>query len=376
MRGGTSRGIYFDASDLPSEVSSRDRVLLSVIGGPDSLQVDGIGGGHPLTNKVAIVSKSERDDADVDYLFLQVNPEEASVSDGQNCGNILSGVGPFAIESGMMATTAGKTIVRVYMVNTSSLSTLTVQTPDGNVSYEGDVALDGVPGSAAAIVCEFSDVAGSATGEMLPTGNHCDAIDGIDVTMIDNGMPVCLIRAADLGIGGYEAPDELEAIASLGSRLERLRLAAGHLMGLGDVGSKTIPKMCLVSAPQQGGSICTRTFIPHACHRSVGVLGAISIATACLLPGSVASTVARIEGGSQVDVGIEHPSGTMTARLVLANSGRELEIERACAYACSLRSLRATVRLVPQLTGPCIEYDRTPGAEHPYTGIQSASKLL
>ena len=326
LRGGTSRGVYFRPEDLPVDATARDRVLLQVIGGPDDLQVDGIGGGHPLTNKVAIVGPSARDDADVDYLFLQVNPGESGVTDVQNCGNILAGVGPFAIETGLVAAGSPVTRVRVHMVNSGNLCELTIETPDDAVNYDGDTEIDGVPGRAAPIVCDFLDVAGSACGQLLPTGNITDTIDGIQLTCIDNGMPVVVLRAADFGISGYESPDELDENDELKSRLESLRCKVGPLMNLGDVADLTVPKMCLVAEPRDGGNICTRTFIPHVCHRSVGVLGAVTVATACLLPGSVTDNIAAVPEGNEKTLAVEHPTGSLAVRLVI-NHGDDGEIQ-------------------------------------------------
>jgi len=317
IRGGTSRGVYFRKDDLPAEEKQRDQVLLAVMGGPDELQVDGIGGGHPLTNKVAIVSQSEHPDADVDYLFLQVTPGAGKISSVQNCGNILAGVGPFSIEKGLLQATADQTTIRVRLVNSDSLCELIVQTPDGRVSYAGDTRIDGVPGESAAIVCDFLEIAGSACGALLPTGNVADEIDGYTVTCIDNGMPVVILRASDFAVSGYESAEELDANDELKASLEVLRLQAGSLMQLGDVAEKTIPKMCLVAAPRNGGLISTRTFIPHDCHRSIGVFGAISVASACLCEGSVAAQLANLPEGSEKTVSVEHPAGSMAVRFVI-----------------------------------------------------------
>ena len=308
MRGGTSKGLYFLREDLPGDVASRDRLLLALMGSPDARQIDGMGGAHPLTSKVAVVSRSTDDAADVDYLFLQVVVDKPSVSDGQNCGNILAGVGPFAIEKGLVAADDGETVVRVRMLNSDGIAVLTVQTPGGEVAYGGDASIDGVPGTAAPIAVDFADVAGSNCGALLPTGNARDTIDGIDVTCIDNGMPVALIRASDLGKAGYETPSELEADARLKERIERIRLAVGTLMNLGDVTEKTVPKMSLVAPARTGGVISTRTFIPHRVHQSIGVLGAASVAAACCIPGTVAAEVAGPVSDSGLDV--EHPGGS------------------------------------------------------------------
>jgi 4-oxalomesaconate tautomerase len=333
MRGGTSKGLFFLASDLPAEMAARDRVLLAAMGSPDPRQIDGMGGAHPLTSKIAVVSPSTREDADVDYLFLQVVVDESRVDSNQNCGNMLAGVGPFAIERGLVATADPTTVVRIHMVNTASLATATVQTPGGRVVYEGDARIDGVPGSSAAILIDFLDLAGSSCGALLPTGRPKDVVEDVDVTCIDNGMPVVLIRAADLGRSGYETPDALEVDAELTGRVEAIRLACGPLMNLGDVASKTVPKMCLIAAPQHGGAVSTRTFIPKRVHEAIGVLGAVSVATACALPGSVAEGVAILDAPSNINtdalrVHVEHPTGFFTVELKLSHNGGAFRVDR------------------------------------------------
>lgn len=320
MRGGTSKGGYFLASDLPTG-KARERFLLEVMGSPDPRQIDGMGGAHPLTSKVAVVSRSRRDGVDVDYLFLQVFVDQPIVSDAQNCGNMLAGVGPFAIERGLVASEGDVTKVRIYMENTGQVAIASVATPDGLVSYEGDARIDGVPGASAALPIEFRDTAGSSCGALLPSGNVLDVIDGIEVTLIDNGMPCVVMRAVDLGIKGDETPEELEANEGLRARLEGIRARAGRMMNLGDVAEKSVPKMTMISAAKNGGAISTRTFIPHSCHKSIGVLGAVSVATACLLPGSVAHDLA-VQGAGQVRrLAIEHPSGELTVVAELDDKG-------------------------------------------------------
>lgn len=309
MRGGTSKGGYFLREDLPNEPEARDQLLMSIMGSPDTRQIDGMGGADSLTSKVAIVTKSKRAGIDVDYLFLQVAVDQPLVSDGQNCGNILAGVGPFAIERGLVSPQDGETRVSIYMENTGQIAVATVLTPDKQVTYNGDASIDGVPDTAAPVTLEFKDTAGSTCGALLPTGNACDQVDGIDVTMIDNGMPCVVLRAADLGLTGAETPDTLNDNSELKDKLENIRLQCGELMNLGDVSKKTIPKMTLVSAPTSGGVISTRTFIPHTCHVSIGVLGAVSVATACLIEGSPAHNLAVISHGEIKTLAVEHPSG-------------------------------------------------------------------
>ncbi|MBY4891869.1 4-oxalomesaconate tautomerase [Rhodobacteraceae bacterium N5(2021)] len=316
MRGGTSKGGYFLADDLPHD---RDAFLMRVMGSPDPRQIDGMGGADPLTSKVAVVKRSTRAGVDVDYLFLQVGVDEPRVSDGQNCGNILAGVAPFAIERRVVAAQDGQTRVAIYMENTGQTAIATVQTPGGVPCYAGDAAIDGVPGTAAPVPLEFVGTAGSTCGALLPTGNAVDVIEGAEVTMIDNGMPVVVLRATDMGITGEEPRDALDADIFLKARLEAIRLACGPLMKLGDVTHKTVPKMTMVSRPRHGGAISTRSFIPHRCHASIGVLGAVSVATACLLPGSPAAALADVPDGASKTLPIEHPIGETTIVAQLDN---------------------------------------------------------
>ncbi len=317
MRGGTSKGAYFLAGDLPRDPAERDDMLLRIMGSPDARQIDGIGGAHPLTSKVAVISPSERADADVDYLFLQVGVDQAMVSDRQNCGNLLAGVGPFAVERGL----AGSAPVRIHMVNSGSVATASFPGAGGVVDYDGAVAIAGVPGTAAAVVLDFADTEGSATGTLLPTGNVTDVIEVpprgddppgtprcITVTCVDNGMPVVVVPAAGFGRTGYETVAELEADPDLNRRVQELRLAAGLLMGLGDVAAASVPKISLIAAPADGGTVCTRTFIPVRVHDSIGVLGAISVATALLVDGAAGADLADVKPG-QTRFDIEHPTG-------------------------------------------------------------------
>ena len=319
MRGGTSKGAYFLASDLPSQPTQRDRLLLAVMGSPDKRQIDGIGGSDPLTSKVAIIKPSDRPDADVDYLFAQVLVDEPRVDYGQNCGNILAGVGPFAIEKGLVAIHAAITPVRIFMENTGQVAVAKVPTPNGAICYAGETRIDGVPGQAAPILIEFADVAGSSCGALLPTGNARDVFDGVEVTCIDNGMPVVLVRAADLGCSGEESPEQLDANTLLKARLESIRLQAGPRMNLGDVSARNVPKMCLVAPAQSGGAISTRSFIPHRCHTAIGVFGAVSAATACLIEGSVAHAIAHLPGGEVKRISVEHPTGEFSVEIRLHN---------------------------------------------------------
>ncbi|MGR3755722.1 MAG: 4-oxalomesaconate tautomerase [Tranquillimonas sp.] len=314
MRGGTSKGGYFLARDLPAE---RDAFLLRIMGSPDPRQIDGMGGGDPLTSKVAVVRPSDRPGVDVDYLFLQVFVDRAVVSDAQNCGNILAGVGPFAVERGLVPARDGETEVAIYMENSRQRAVARVQTPGGRVTYDGAARIDGVPGTAAPVPVAFEDTAGSSCGALLPTGNPVDRIGGIDCTLIDNGMPCIVMHADAFGLTGDEPPGALEADAALRSRIEAIRREAGPLMNLGEVADKSVPKMTLVSAPRAGGAIATRTFIPHRCHTAIGVLGAVSVATAALLPRGPAAELAVIPPGEEKALSVEHPTGEMTVLATL-----------------------------------------------------------
>ena len=343
MRGGTSKGLYFHADDLPADRQLFDRVLLAAMGSPDARQIDGVGGAHPLTSKVAVISRSKRADADVDYLFLQVVVDKPEVSDSQNCGNLLAAVGPWAIENRLVSVAGPTTPVRIHMLNTRSIAVAHVSTPGGMVEYEGDARIDGVPGSAAAIPIEFLDVAGSSCGSLLPTGSVVDTIDGVQVTCIDNGMPVVVMRAEDLGVSGNETPEQLERNVALKARVESIRLQLGPRMNLGEVANKTVPKMCLVSTPKHGGAIATRTFIPHRVHEAIGVLGAVSVATACVIPGSIAATVAKVSAGERQRLDIEHPPGFFTVDMEVAAKGNSVDVKRSALLRTARKLMRGEV---------------------------------
>lgn len=342
MRGGTSKGLYFQAEDLPTDKKTRDAVLLSAMGSPDAREIDGMGGGHPLTSKVAVIKKSGRPEIDIDYLFLQVWPDRAEVSDQQNCGNILAGVAPFAIETGLIKAEDGITSVRIWMENTESVATAHVQTPVGHVRYDGDARIDGVPNSHAPINIDFEDVAGSSCGSLLPTGNAIDEVNGVRVTCIDNGMPVVCLNASDFGLTGDETPAQIEANSQVRERIEAIRLAVGPMMNLGDVANKTVPKMSLLSPAKSGGAISTRTLIPHRVHEAIGVLGAVSVATACLVPGSIANEIANLksndEGATLVEV--EHPTGFFTVSMNVQIIDGAVEVKKSAL----LRTARLLMR--------------------------------
>ena len=319
MRGGTSKGAYFLASDLPSDRAAVDDLLLRIMGSPDARQIDGIGGADPLTSKVAILSPSTRPDADVDYLFLQVFVDQALVSDAQGCGNILAGVGPAAIERGLVAAAGEETRVRIHMVNTGEVAVAHVATPGGRVTYCGDARIDGVPGSHAAVPLMFQNIAGSMTGALLPTGNAVDIVDGVEFTLIDNGMPIVVMDAAAFGLSGQETREALDADADLKARIDAIRLQVGPMMNLGDVKDKSVPKMTLVSRPLNGGAIATRSFIPHRCHASIGVFAAVSVATACPLPAGPAARLVSLPADGIFR--IEHPTGAAEVAIQRDESG-------------------------------------------------------
>jgi 4-oxalomesaconate tautomerase len=331
LRGGSSKGLYFRATDLPADPEVRQQVLLAAMAGvgpEDPRQIDGLGGADPLTSKVAIVARSTRPGVDLDYEFVQVVVGQGTTDGTQNCGNLLAGVVPFAIETGLLPAAEGETRARVFLTNSDSVCEVVVRTPGRRIEYAGGTRIDGAPGTAAPIICHYLDTAGSACGSLLPTGRLIDTIDGVRVTCLDNGMPVVVLRAADLGHTGRETPETLNADATLKARLESIRLQAGPLMQLGDVRKKVVPKMCLISAPVQGGIVHTRTFIPHVCHAAIGVLGAVSVATACVLPGTVADGIAVLprNGGAY---SVEHPSGAFTVTLEIDRSGPTPEVRRA-----------------------------------------------
>jgi 4-oxalomesaconate tautomerase len=338
MRGGTSKGLYFLAGDLPAAAGDRDDLLLRVMGSPDPRQIDGVGGAHPLTSKVAVVSPSAAGGIDVDYLFLQVMVDKAIVTDKQNCGNILAGIGPFAVERGLVAATGDQTRVRIRMVNTDGIVTATFPTPGGRPRYDGDTAIDGVPGTAAAVVLDFEDSGG---GSVFPTGNVTDVFHGITVTCVDNGMPVVVVAAASFGKTGLESIAELEADEELNKRVQELRLEAGKAMGLGDVSGTTVPKISLVAPPAHGGTISTRTFIPVRVHESIGVLGAVSVGTAVVVPGAVGHDLAVLDGGPRLSV--EHPSGALQVEAELDLSASPPRAVRSAVVRTARKLFDGTV---------------------------------
>ncbi len=326
MRGGTSKGPYFRMEDLPSDPMQRDRFLLAAMGSPDIRQIDGIGGADTLTSKVAMVGPSDREGVDVDYLFAQVSVDKALVDTAPSCGNILAGVGPFAIERGMVSPTGPETRVVIYNVNTDSRIEAVVQTPEGFVEYDGDTSIDGVPGTAAAIRLNFMDIVGSKTGALLPTGHAREEIDGVPVTLVDVSVPMMILRAADLGKTGYETPAELDADRVFFERLERLRLEAGRRMGLGDVADKVIPKVAMLAPARTGGVVAARYFVPHKTHAAFAVTGGLCVATCAVLEGSVSDDIASRPEGDDRMITIEHPAGVFEVALATSGSGVDLQV--------------------------------------------------
>jgi 4-oxalomesaconate tautomerase len=315
MRGGTSRGPFFLESELPADIGARDRVLLSVMGSPDARQIDGLGGANSLTSKVGMVSVSRAPGVDLEFLFAQVLINEARVDTTPNCGNMLAAVVPFALERGLLPAQDAVTRLRVLTRNTGTLCDVEVQTPGGRISYEGSARIDGVPGTSAPISISFLETAGSVCGSLLPTGKLVDVFDGIQATCIDNGMPVVILPAQAFGLTGYESREDLNANAALKMRLESIRWQAGRAMNLGDVSGNVVPKMTLVAPARHGGHLSTRTFIPHDCHSSIGVLGAVTVATAAVMPGSVAHAVSSVPEGAIKTLSVEHPTGEFSVRL-------------------------------------------------------------
>ncbi|BEV14436.1 4-oxalomesaconate tautomerase [Herbaspirillum sp. DW155] len=360
MRGGTSRGPFFLADDLPQETAARDRVLLAALGSPDRRQIDGLGGAHPLTSKAGIVRRSQVAGVDLEFLFAQLQPESDRVDTTPNCGNMLAAVLPFAIERGLIATGPETTTARILTLNTGMQCEVTVETPGGRLRYRGDTRIDGVPGTAAPVRINFLDTAGSVCPAMLPTGRVLDRVrhataDGgqreIAATLIDNGMPMVLVRAADFGLAGDESVADLNADTVLKERLEALRLACGPLMGLGDVAGKNYPKMCLLSAPTAGGTVSTRCFIPHVCHEAIGVLAAVTVATACVLEGSVAQGLAVAGSGLLRTVSVEHPTGEFSVALELDPRDAQ-QIRRAALLRTARPILRGEVLIPAELLNP------------------------
>lgn len=352
MRGGTSRGPVLRMRDLPDSQEAQAEILLSLMGSGHALQIDGIGGGDPLTSKVAIVERSSHPEADVDYLFAQVDVLNRRVDFNPNCGNMLSAVGPYALETGLVEPQEGSTVVRVYNLNTQRLIECRVPTPGRQVSYEGDTIISGVPGRAAGIQLSFLDISGSKTGALLPTGNAIDTIDGVEITCLDAATPIIMVNAADLGLSGRESASELDAQPAMLERLELIRRQAGLRMGLGDVSQSVLPKPVLVSAPSDNTStLCTRYFVPHRCHKAIAVTGAIAVATAVSVSGTVANRIALEAGKLEADgqlskVRLEHPSGFIDLDVEHRN-GNPVDIARVSLIRTARKIMSGTIFYSP-----------------------------
>ncbi|MEY3380910.1 MAG: 4-oxalomesaconate tautomerase [Hylemonella sp.] len=327
MRAGTSRGPFFLKEWLPQDPELRDQALIGAIGASDPLQLDGLGGNSTLNSKVAIVSRSSKSDCDLDYLFAQVGVGRPSVDTRPNCGNMLAGVAPFAIEQGLITAQDGTTTVRIHNVNTGAKIEATVQTPGRQVSYEGNTRIDGVAGTAAPVLLNFLDAWGAVTGKLFPTGQRIETINGVEVTCIDAAMPLMIVRASGLGLTGREKPSELDSKVELMQKIEAMRLEAGRRMGLGDVSNSVVPKPVIVSPGDTDDSIVSRYFTPHSCHASHAVTGAIGVSTAFALPGTVASGIARASGHHMLSV--VHPQGQISVEVALLGEGSQAVVNRA-----------------------------------------------
>lgn len=328
-RGGTSKGPLILAQHLPAARGVLDRVMLAAMGSPHKRQVDGIGGAETLTSKIAVVAKSARPDADIDYLFIQVNPESDIVDYSSNCGNMLSAVGPFALEMGLVPAKDPQTSARIYNINTDSVIEVILQTPEGGITYEGDAAIDGVPGTAAAVRQNFAGSVGSKTGKLFPTGHKTEIIDGIEVTCIDVAVPMVIVPAEAVGRTGHESKAELDADTALIRRLDRMRVEAGHRMGLGDCSALVVPKPVLVAAPAGAGTIASRDFVPFNCHATYSVTGSMALSVASRIAGTVASRCAKPAADDPQRVSIEHPGGVIDVQVRLRESAEGIVVEEA-----------------------------------------------
>ena len=340
LRGGTSRGPYFRRDALPEDRETLAEVLMAAVGAGHPINIDGIGGGAAVTTKVAMLSRSEHERADIDYFFAQVAVKERLVDFKPTCGNILSGVGPAAIEMGLIEATDPETTIRIHAVNTGALIEAVIQTPGGQVRYDGDTEIAGVPGSGAPIRLNFMDVVGSSTGALLPTGQVRDLIDGIEVTCMDVAMPIAIASAAAFGLTGYETAEELDANKEFYARMEPIRIEAGRRMGMGDVTKSVTPKFAVIAPPREGGAITARYFMPWNCHPSMAVTGAQCIASCALAPGTVGEGVAERPTGNPAAVAIEHPSGRIE---VLVDSDPD-QADFALRSAGLIRTARLLVK--------------------------------
>lgn len=347
MRGGTSRGPYMNRADLPQDLETLAEVLIAIVGSGQPLNIDGIGGGDAVTTKVAMLSPSKDAGSDVDYFFAQVSVEDRLVDFKPTCGNILTGVGPAAIEMGLVPAQDGETRVNIRAVNTGAKVAATVQTPGGQVSYEGMARIDGVPGTSAPIALQFMETVGGVTGAFLPTGNLIDTIDDIDVTCMDVAMPMVIARAESFGLTGYESAAELDENTEFYARMEALRLKAGALMGMGDVAKSVTPKFGLLAPATQGGTIATRYFMPWKCHPAMAVTGAQCLASCVLTPGSIADGLAAKPNETPANITLEHASGQIDVLVDYENASAGFAVNSA-GLVRTARKLAAGDVFVPR----------------------------
>ena len=351
MRGGTSKGPYFNLADLPQDRKVLEKVLLAVMGSPDERQTDGLGGAAWLTSKTMMVGPSSRPDIDIEFLFGQVLIDEARVDFKPNCGNLTAAIGPFAIESGLVATDDPVTKLRILNLNTDAIIEAVIQTPDGKITYEGTTEIDGVPGASAPIELFFSNLVGSRTGKLLPTGNTVDVFEGVEVSCVDAAIPMVIARAEQFGLTGYEMPDEIDANRTFFEKLERVRIAASHAMGMGDPTGSVVPKFCIVSAPQRGGTICARYMVPQTCHRTFPLVGSQCLAAACITTGTVVDGLANVSSASRQTVNIEHPVGILATVIEFSGSRAEPDIH-GIGFVRTARALMEGRVFIPSAAWP------------------------
>ncbi len=345
MRGGSSRGPYMRRENLPADNETLAKVLVSIVGSGHPLNIDGIGGGAAVTTKVAMLSKSDDDWADVDYFFAQVGVEDGLVDFKPTCGNILVGVGPAAIEMGLVDPSGDVTEVRIRALNTGARIAAHVRTDGGSVTYDGDAQIDGVPGSAAPIDLMFRDVVGGATGALFPTGNRRDKIDGIEVSCLDVAMPMVIARASDFGLAGDESVAELDENRAFFDRMEDVRQKAGALMGMGDVSKSVTPKFAILSEARNGGAATVRYFMPWKTHPTLAVTGSQCISACLLCPGTVADGLVSVDG-SPARVLLEHPMGQMEVTVEFISDGDTFDVVSA-GLVRTARKLAAGEVFVP-----------------------------
>lgn len=329
MRGGTSRGPYLNRADLPEDRETLAEVLIAMVGSGHPLNIDGIGGGAAVTTKVAMLSRSGVEGSDVDYFFAQVSVEDRLVDFKPTCGNILSGVGPAAIEMDLVDAVDGETSVNIHAVNTGAKVAAVVQTPGGIVNYEGATQIDGVPGMSAPVALQFMETVGGVTGSLTPTGSLTDTIDGIEVTCMDVAMPVVIARAEAFGLTGYESAADLDENSDFYTRMQAVRIKAGALMGMGDVTQSVTPKFALIAPAKDGGTIAARYFMPWKCHPTMAVTGAQCLASCVLTPGTVADGMASVSSESPAMIVLEHPSGSIDVVVDFAHGDTGFEIKSA-----------------------------------------------